>query len=271
MRTNGMKRLAWASDIHLNFVDDQQVEAFCREVAKSEPEAVLLSGDIADAPSLEKSLLGLSGQLQRPIYFVLGNHDFYGSSIAAVRERVALISRNDPWLHWLNVSGIVELTPETSLVGHDSWADGRLGAGIRSPVILNDFFAIRELSFLSQEDRFKTLAALGDEAAGHFHDVLPKAFERFPRLLLLTHVPPFRESCWHEGRISDDDFLPHFTCKAVGDVLRDAMEERPDRDLTVLCGHTHGEGFVEILPNLRVRTAGAIYGRPMLQPDVMIC
>lgn len=37
------------------------------------------------------------------------------------------------------------------------------------------------------------------------------------------HVPPFREASWHQGRISDDDWLPHFTCKAVGDVLREAM------------------------------------------------
>ena len=265
-----MKRLAWATDIHLNFLDDHQVEAFCREVAKSDPSAVLLSGDIGDAPSLEKYLLALAGQLERPIYFVLGNHDFYGSSIAAVREKVEVLSRDNPWLHWLTGSGIVELTPKTALVGHDSWADGRLGAGIRSPVILNDFFAIRELSSLSQEDRFAMLATLGDEAAAYFRDVLPKAFDRFPRVVLLTHVPPFRGSCWHEGRISDDDYLPHFTCKAVGDVLQQVMEARPDKDLTVLCGHTHGEGFLEVLPNLRVRTGGAVYGKPMLQPDVVV-
>jgi Icc protein len=270
MGTSGTKRLAWASDIHLNFVDDRKVEAFCRKVVKSEPDAVLLSGDIADGPSLEKSLLTLAGQIERPIYFVLGNHDFYGSSIAAVKERVEVLSRDDPWLHWLTVSGIVELTPKTALVGHDSWGDGRLGAGIRSTVILNDFFAIRELSELSHEDRFAKLAALGDEAAAYFRDVLPKAFDRYPRLLLLTHVPPFEASCWHEGRISDYDFLPHFACKAVGDVLLEVMEARPDSDLTVLCGHTHGEGFVEILPNLRVRTAGAVYGKPMLQPDVVV-
>ncbi len=265
-----MKHLAWATDIHLNFVNDQQVEAFCREVVMSEPHAVLLSGDIAEAQNVEKYLLALAGQIELPIYFVLGNHDFYGSSIAAVRGRVEVLSCDVPCLHWLTASGIVELTPETALVGHDSWADGRLGAGIRSPVILNDYFCIRELSYLSPEDRFAKLAALGDEAAAYIRGVLRKAFDRFPRLLLLTHVPPFRESCWHEGRISDDDYLPHFACKAVGDVLREVMEARPDKDLTVLCGHTHGEGYVEVLPNLRVRTGGSVYGKPMLQPDVVV-
>jgi Icc-related predicted phosphoesterase len=95
--------------------------------------------------------------------------------------------------------------------------------------------------------------------------VLKPALEAFPRVILLTHVPPFRESCWHEGRISSDDFLPHFTCKAVGDVLLEIVESRRDRELTVLCGHTHGRGEVEILPNLRVVTGGAEYGKPELQ------
>lgn len=71
--------------------------------------------------------------------------------------------------------------------------------------------------------------------------------------------------CWHQGQISDDDWLPHFTCKAVGDVLRGAMAGKPDRRLTVLCGHTHGEGMVLLMPNLRVLTGGAEYGQPKVQ------
>jgi 3',5'-cyclic-AMP phosphodiesterase len=44
------------------------------------------------------------------------------------------------------------------------------------------------------------------------------------------------------------------------------MESRPNRKLTVLCGHTHGRGEVEILPNLKVLTGGAQYGKPEIQP-----
>jgi hypothetical protein len=35
--------------------------------------------------------------------------------------------------------------------------------------------------------------------------------------------------------------------------------------MTVLCGHTHGGGQAQILPNLRVLTGGARYGRLELQ------
>ena len=84
-------------------------------------------------------------------------------------------------------------------------------------------------------------------------------------MIALTHVPPFREACWHRGRISDDDWLPHFACRVVGEVLREAMAAHPECEMTVLCGHTHSAGEAQILPNLRVLTGGAEYGRPEVQ------
>ncbi len=38
--------------------------------------------------------------------------------------------------------------------------------------------------------------------------------------------------------------------------------------MTVLCGHTHSSGVVQILENLSVRTGAAEYGEPKLQ-DVL--
>jgi 3',5'-cyclic-AMP phosphodiesterase len=81
--------------------------------------------------------------LRVPIYFVLGNQDFYGGSIAAVREAVARKAAASRWLHWLPESGVIPLTANTALVGHDSWADGRLGDFFRSEVMLNGCAAYR--------------------------------------------------------------------------------------------------------------------------------
>ena len=78
------------------------------------------------------------------------------------------------------------------------------------------------------------------------------------------------------GAISDDDWLPWFTCKAVGDVLLETAAAHPDKHFTILCGHTHGSGHVHIRPNLEVHTGGAEYGRPVVQTvfefgDAMDC
>ena len=81
----------------------------------------------------------------KPIYFVLGNHDFYRGSVAGTRSAVAEIVHGSQNLVYLTQAGVVELTPHTALVGHDGWADGRLGDLDGSDVILNDFLLIDEL------------------------------------------------------------------------------------------------------------------------------
>lgn len=49
------------------------------------------------------------------------------------------------------------------------------------------------------------------------------------------------------------------------DVLVEVMQQHPRSNLTVLCGHTHGGGEVQVLPNLRVLTGEAEYGDPAIQ------
>ncbi len=228
-------------------------------------DGILLSGDIAEAPDVGLYLALFDKVLGRPTYFVLGNHDFYRGTIAGVRQKVVALCAACPDLHWLPQSGVVALTENTGLVGHDGWGDGRLGHYWGLAVHLNDWRLIGEFIGLDPARRLETLHALGDEAAAHFATVLPEALERFRHIVVVTHVPPFREACWYDGRISDDNWLPHFTCKAVGDVLARMMAAHPEHQMTVLCGHTHGAGEAQVLPNLRVLTGGALYRKPALQ------
>ncbi|HEV3141310.1 MAG TPA: metallophosphoesterase [Vicinamibacterales bacterium] len=259
-------RLAWLTDLHLDFLDHEtKVVAFFDRVAASGADAVLVGGDVATAPKLERHLTLLERAVRRPIYFVLGNHDFYGSSIVKVRDAVRALCGRSTWLHWLSEAGFVPLGDETGLIGHDSWADGRFGNGSRSQLLLNDFLYIEEFQGRTRQQWYETLASLGDEAAAYFREALPEALDQRAHVLLLTHVPPFREASWHRGKISDDEGLPLFACKAVGEVLREIMQRRPDRRLTVLCGHTHSAGVAQILPNLEVRTGHATYGAPCIQ------
>lgn len=259
------KRIAWLTDIHLEFLNSTQLNAFISSIGDSEPDAVLLGGDTGTAGNIIQLLKTLEFQLSIPIYFVLGNHDFYGGSIRDVRTQIAKLSEKSLNLFWLPSNGVVELSADTALVGHGAWADGRFGGYNKSPVILNDYIKIREFQGLLEDDRLKQLNTLGDEAAVYLQEVLLAALAAYHQVILLTHVQPFRESCWYAGEISNDDFLPHFSCKAVGDVLLEIMKNHLDRKLTVLCGHTHGEGQARILPNLHVITGGADYRDPIVQ------
>lgn len=265
-----MAHWAWLTDLHLEFVEPAGITEFFQRVADSPSDVVLISGDIAMAASFDAYLRRLEAAVRRPIYFVLGNHDFYGGHIAQVRGRASELSRGSPWLRWLPDAGVVDLDERTALVGHDSWGDGRLGRAIHSRMVLNDYFCINDFQSLTHDQYFARLGVLGDEAAAYFRDVLPRAFDRRDRVVLVTHVPPFAEASWHLGQTSDDDGLPHFACRAVGEALRDVMSARPQCRLTVLCGHTHSQGSVQVAPNIEVHTGGAEYGAPAIQPDVVL-
>jgi hypothetical protein len=261
--------LTWLTDLHLNFNDISKRQALYESVRSAGPNAVLMGGDIGEADSVGFYLREMEHALERPIYFVLGNHDFYRGSIAGVRAEMKELSSQSRYLRWLPLCGVVTLFEETALVGHDSWADGRLGNYFGSPVMLNDFLLIEELRALGKSERLKVLHRLGDEAAAYFARTVPEACERFSRVIVLTHVPPFREACWHEGRISDEDHLPHFASLAPGLVLREAAQVHPECRITVLCGHTHSSGSAAILENLEVWTGSAVYGEPAMQRPVL--
>lgn len=260
-----MKRAVWLTDVHLNFLSQEQVAGFLASVNEARPDAVLIGGDIAESHDVVEYLEWIDRAIDAPVYFVLGNHDYYYGSIDEVRREVAQCAAESRHLRLLSVSPPVELTPLHGLVGHDGWADARLGDYERSLVSMVDYKLIRELAGLSKQDRWPVLKALADEAAAHICVVLPAALDRYAHVFLLTHVPPLREACWHEGQISDDQWAPHFTCKAMGDALLEIMRSRPDRRLTVLCGHTHGSGEAHPLANFEILTGGASYGAPRIQ------
>lgn len=261
-----MKRIAWLTDIHLNFLSDAGVDEFLASVALARPDAVLVGGDIGESPDICDYLERMRRILRAPIYFVLGNHDFYRGSIAETRRRVAQFCADRAELCYLTTQdSAIELTSHVGLVGHDGWADGRAGDFARSTVSITDYRLIAELSSLDASARLQTLHLLGDEAARHVCRVLPPAFERFRDVVLLTHVPPLREACWYDGRLSDDQWAPHFTCQAMGKAILEIMAARPRHRLTVLCGHTHGHGETQPALNVQIITGGTDYGHPTIQ------
>lgn len=260
-----MIRYAWLTDIHLEFLRNKETVAFIKELASRKLDGLFITGDISTASQIEAHLQLFEDLYQSPVYFVLGNHDYYGGSIETVREMVERICSKSKWLHWLPVSGVVVLGKDTCLIGHGGWADGRFGDYAGSKMLLNDYVKIDNFLRAGEIGRLALMNSLGDQAAGYLRDILQEALKQYRQIIVLTHIPPFKESCWHEGEMSVDDWLPLFSCKAIGDVLTEVMATAPDKQMTVLCGHTHSSVECRILPNLLVKTGGAKYGSPMIQ------
>lgn len=257
-------RAAWLTDIHLNFVASSDVDVWLDQVAASDCDIVLVSGDVGEAGDVCRYLTRIVERLRRPVYFVLGNHDFYRGSIREVRGHVQELCQQWPHLTFLTATEPIGLTDRVGLIGHDGWADGLLGDYERSYVMMNDYRLIAELAGVNKQQRWPLLQQLGRDAAEHIRRVLPAALAQFERVILVTHVPPWREACWHQGRISDDEWAPHFTCWALGQAVLEIMQDHPASRLLVLCGHTHSAGEVELRSNIRVLTGCAEYGKPAI-------
>lgn len=125
-------RLAWLTDIHLDHGPLGDIDA----------DGLLVTGDISNSCSLQMHLAELAQRT--PLYFVLGNHDYYGSSITGVRQQVPQWAGS-----WLHQDGPITLG-EWQLVGVDGWGDGRIG-NAETPVFLNDFLLIEELRGLERQ------------------------------------------------------------------------------------------------------------------------
>jgi predicted phosphohydrolase len=257
-------KIAWLTDIHLEFPDADGLERFYQKLGKASADAVLVSGDIGQAPTVMEFLRELQCAASCPIYFVFGNHDYYHGSIASVRSQ-SFRAYSTGSIRWLSAAEPIALSKNTCCIGHDGWGDGRNGDFSGSTVRLNDFELIAELAGLPKNRRQQQLMTLGDEAAAHIRKVLPAALSHFQHIFLVTHVPPFPESAWWMGKPSAADWLPFFSCKALGDVLLEFMPRFPGRRMTVLCGHTHGKGTAHVLPNLTVLTGDGRYGHPIIQ------
>lgn len=265
-----VKRLVWATDLHLDAAQKSQYLMFVDMLTEHEPDLVLIGGDVSNGLGSLKRLSQLSKIVKKPIYFVLGNHDYYYGSVKAIRERAKKITNGNSSIVYLSASGVIALSQHTALIGHDGWADGRAGDFIHSDIMLNDYFLIDELKQLSQEKRLQKLNALGTEAAEYLCAQLGSAFKNYDRVILLTHVPPFREATFYKGVACDDNWTPHFVCQASGEVITDVMKHHPSKELLVLCGHSHWGCDLNLLPNLRVVVGHSELGIPNPQGLIFV-
>jgi 3',5'-cyclic-AMP phosphodiesterase len=269
-----MKRFAWFTDVHLNFLDQTVgLLEFYHKIHELNPNFLLICGDIAEGDTVHKYLEDLGREFDElPIFFVLGNHDFYSKSFKQVSQNIKKVCDEFNNLNWLNHSEVVELSKSSALIGHDGWYDGAFGNYSTSHVTLADFDLIPEFKNLNKVNRLDLMKKLASDATQEIKRKLKMALESYNHIIIGTHVPPFRESCYYDGKISNDDYLPFFTCKMLGDMLLEVMKNyrNSSKQVTVLCGHSHSGSIYKPLENLEVICGEAKYGAIIKQRLIRI-
>jgi 3',5'-cyclic-AMP phosphodiesterase len=258
-----MKDTIWLSDIHLDAVKEEYRMRFYDRLHKATGERVVISGDISDARNLSQHLSELAeASAPRSLYFVLGNHDYYGSSFQEVHRMVDALCKKHSNLHHLGHGEIIPLGFGEALVGHGGWADARAGHGVNSKVRNPDFWSIEEFQKRKWHSCYEFMTTLGRESGRYFERVLPLALAGYRHVLVATHVPPFTQAASWNGKLCNYDFQPHYTNVSAGYSLWEMSKVFPSSSMTVLAGHTHSCISLTLRPNLRIQVAAAHPGTP---------
>lgn len=259
-------KLLWLTDLHLDKVGEERRQLFYDKLRGEDFDAVVITGDISCAARLCADLLQLGSACNpRPLYFVLGNHDFHGSSFAKVDKIVVKACLQQKNLRHLGQGEIIPLTDTTAMIGHRGWYDGRAGMGISSKRYNPDSDCIEDLQCSSQNALFSKLAELGKASGKYFREVLPYALQCYEHVLVATHVPPVAQAALYSGKPCGPRHLPYYTNISAGGGLQRIAGNFQKKRVTVLCGHTHSRAAVRVGREFWVYAGAAHPGRPEIQ------
>lgn len=249
------------TDLHLDRATRDQTVDLLRRIDITRSDSVIVTGDISNAHSLHQHLGMLAAACApRPLYFLAGNHDYYGGSFRGVELQLHELCQSTHNLHHLDGSSIFRLTDGIGLIGHSGWPDARAGDGMKTRIESPDQWNIKELRALDQSQMLDWMQSMGRESAKSIRSLYPLALTRYRHVIVATHVPPFDNAVIYNGRPADRERLPHFCNLSLGKMLIRILRSFPHRRVSVLAGHTHASCHRRITSNLSVRVGAARNG-----------
>ncbi len=116
--------LTWLTDIHLEFCSHRTRNSLYQSINEAAGETVVITGDLSAGAHRLAQYGELAEHVRKPIYFVLGHHDRYGTTFANAEVVVVRVTARFPHMVRLDGSQVIPLNQWVALVGVDSWADG---------------------------------------------------------------------------------------------------------------------------------------------------
>ena len=260
----------WLTDTHFNFLSEPDLVSFYLKLEAEKADGIFLTGDVSTGPHLTKHLLWLEKVVRTPIYFVLGNHDYYRSSFTEVENKMTKIMQSNENIRYLSVSEPISLTKDVALVGHDGWYDARWRDPITPFIFIWDWYFVKDFRALfGIKERLDLVRERALLAAEFIEKSLQKAFESHSTVYMLTHFPPWPEVSNKYYGLIEKFWMPYNSSKIMSDYIERVMVSRPDKNLVILAGHTHIKRTLEISPNIKIIVGDAEFGKPQIQ-DILI-
>lgn len=243
--------LLWATDLHLNYFSDEYIINFAKSIKEQYKSAsgLIISGDISIGTRLEKDLKNLLYGIQLPIYYVLGNHDYWYLSFNEIDK---ICSNLDKYNGLFNLNKcVIDIGDDKIISGFNGWYDCRLGS-INNDYFMNDWVKI--LDFANKNpieiSQNRSFLSFGFKERILKNDYINK------NIIVVTHFPPFKTLIKNKN-----DIKCYYGSSDSGLILNDLKPFF--KKIICLCGHTHSKAKL-IKDNLYCYVGEACRGKPSI-------
>jgi Icc protein len=272
VKSNTQLKVAWVTDPHLNFASENGWNSLITGILESSPSAVIMTGDISEGPYVTDHINRLVRAVGLPVYFVLGNHDFYHRRRDDVITDIRSLCSSERNAVWLSDVPSVNPVPGLALVGADGWYDASYGWSSDLSIVFSwDWKMIRDFSNRTRLESMIVSRAWSKQSATHLEKELCSLDRSIDRVAILTHVPPWPELTDDTpGTALGNFWLPYNVSAAAGDAISRAADWASHRSHSVFCGHTHVARSAWISSNVYGRCGKAQYGKPRVQDVILL-
>lgn len=225
-----MPKILFTSDLHMNrFTIDDVLCAVRRKLADSNPDVLVISGDVSDLPT--QNTFGYFGEFDLPVVFCLGNHEFAFSSVKDTIEKYnhdyeVCVLHGVTNVHCLDTEKGHFDTHRVRFYGNVLWYDGSLCNLPNKDTYISKIYdgwldsSIRKFNPLGEHMKCVEQIKYAQRTA------------HGRKLVLVTHCVPLRKL----NLFDSDQPQSIFNTYSGVDNLFDSYHIHPD---VALCGHTH--------------------------------
>ena len=189
-----------------------------------------------------------------PIYFVLGNHDYWTSSIDKIHDKIRKLCKQFPHLIWLSQSDVIPLNNEVAIIGDEGWFDGRNGNTDYLKLTVDQYMIEDFRKYKTIDEKLECWRNMALKSSFNIEAKLHKALELgYKTVYILTHFPPWIEATRDRGTILEKFWLPYNTNIKLGQTIENIMCKRLQSKVIVLCGHTHCDSTIHVSANVECK------------------
>lgn len=246
----------WMTDIHADKKSEADVLQIIEQINEASPSYICITGDIAEHKHTVDFLNLLKSKIARPIFFVLGNHDYYQTAIEDFSSYIASLYAQTN-LFYLPSYDAIALNDTTGIIGIDNWYNLSDHDFAQAEIRAQDFDQIIDVKGLKSNELISFFEQKYRENLKQLEKKLSLTLQTYDQIYVLMHVPPFHPTNFFDKETLQSAWRYYWSCDPIGKFLVEFMKGYPEKSIIILSGHTHVKGKHQPAPNIKAYVGDA--------------